>query len=53
MAVKHRCGRCLTVLRPDGTCPNENCVRYEPPKDEGVTNSAKADESTKDTKAEG
>lgn len=30
MAVKHRCGFCHKVLRPDGTCANESCPRYVP-----------------------
>ena len=30
MAVKHRCGFCHKVLRPDGTCANEDCPRYVP-----------------------
>jgi hypothetical protein len=28
MAVKKRCPYCLKVLRPDGTCANEDCPRY-------------------------
>lgn len=30
MAIKHRCMRCLKVLRADGTCQNPKCVRYVP-----------------------
>lgn len=26
--IKKRCGRCLHVLRDDGTCQNPKCVRY-------------------------
>lgn len=26
--IKKRCGRCLRVLRDDGTCQNKQCVRY-------------------------
>lgn len=42
--VKKRCIRCRKDLREDGTCQNQNCVRYvpdpepepeEPEKDEG------------------
>lgn len=28
--VKKRCRFCGTVLREDGTCPNEKCPRYVP-----------------------
>ena len=28
--IKHRCGCCRKVLRPDGTCPNPVCPRYVP-----------------------
>ena len=30
MAIKKRCGFCHKVLRPDGTCANEDCPRYVP-----------------------
>ena len=30
LKIKRRCIRCLTVLREDGTCPNEDCPRYVP-----------------------
>ena len=28
--IKKRCRFCGTVLRADGTCPNEKCPRYVP-----------------------
>ena len=28
--IKRRCIRCLTVLRKNGTCPNEACPKYVP-----------------------
>jgi phage FluMu protein Com len=28
--IKKRCRFCGTVLREDGTCPNEKCPRYVP-----------------------
>ena len=28
LKIKRRCIRCLTVLRADGTCPNEECPKY-------------------------
>lgn len=28
--IKRRCIRCLTVLRENGTCPNEACPKYVP-----------------------
>lgn len=28
--VKKRCRFCGTVLREDGTCPNQKCPRYVP-----------------------
>lgn len=38
LKIKRRCIRCLTVLREDGTCPNEACPKYvievEPNKNE-------------------
>ena len=30
LKIKRRCIRCLTVLREDGTCPNEDCPKYVP-----------------------
>lgn len=30
LKIKRRCIRCLTVLREDGTCPNEECPKYVP-----------------------
>lgn len=39
--VKKRCKRCLEILRDNGTCPNPNCVRYEPeemPSEDNSTN---------------
>lgn len=30
MAIKKRCLRCLQVLREDGTCQNEECVKFVP-----------------------
>lgn len=30
MAIKKRCIRCMKVLREDGTCQNEKCLRYVP-----------------------
>ena len=32
LKIKKRCIRCLTVLREDGTCPNEKCPKYVPDK---------------------
>ena len=32
--VKKRCIRCRKPLREDGTCQNQECVRYTPPKEE-------------------
>jgi phage FluMu protein Com len=32
--VKKRCRFCGTVLREDGTCPNQKCPRYVPDKPE-------------------
>ena len=28
LKIKKRCIRCLTVLRENGTCPNEECPKY-------------------------
>ena len=30
LKIKRRCIRCLTVLRENGTCPNEDCPKYVP-----------------------
>ena len=30
LKIKRRCIRCLTVLRENGTCPNEECPKYVP-----------------------
>ena len=30
MAITKRCIRCRQPLREDGTCQNQNCVRYVP-----------------------
>lgn len=30
LKIKKRCIRCLTVLRENGTCPNEKCPKYVP-----------------------
>lgn len=32
LKIKRRCIRCLTVLRENGTCPNEDCPKYVPNK---------------------
>lgn len=32
--IKKRCIYCRQVLREDGTCQNEKCPRYTPPKEE-------------------
>ena len=32
--IKKRCRFCGTVLREDGTCPDEKCPRYVPEKTE-------------------
>lgn len=32
--VKKRCIFCRKVVRADGTCQNQNCVMYVPPKEE-------------------
>jgi len=34
LKVKKRCIYCRKVLREDGTCQNESCPRYTPPKEE-------------------
>lgn len=36
--IKKRCIYCRQVLRDDGTCQNEKCPRYTPPKDETEKN---------------
>lgn len=42
--IKKRCGRCLRVLRDDGTCQNPKCVRY-------VKEDSSTDADTKTTEA--
>ena len=34
MAIKKRCIFCRKVVRPDGTCQNEECVLYVPEENE-------------------
>lgn len=34
LQIKKRCIRCRQYLREDGTCGNEKCSRYTPPKSE-------------------
>lgn len=49
--IKKRCGRCLTILRDNGTCPNKKCVRYVPDESkEGVnTQTTSSKETTMNT----
>lgn len=46
--VTKRCIRCRKPLREDGTCQNEKCVRYKPPKEETSTDTTT--ETTTETK---
>lgn len=32
LSIKKRCDRCLRVLRADGTCANDKCIKYTPEK---------------------
>lgn len=47
--IKKRCGRCLHVLRDDGTCQNKKCVRYV---DRKSTAAAAAQDDTRNTGGE-
>lgn len=47
--IKKRCGRCLRVLRDDGTCQNKQCVRYV---DQKSTAAAAAQDDTHNTEGE-
>ena len=41
LKIKRRCIRCLTVLRADNTCPNEECPKYVPERTEQQESSDK------------
>lgn len=50
--IKKRCRFCGTVLREDGTCPNEKCPRYIAEEQEEVPEEPTQDSAT-DTKGSG